>query len=197
MNRIKLISIGGNRYPMVYTIGAAKWIEDNFGDFREFLNTVQKETKGLNFKPLLFCIEMLIRQGCGYLNAFQHDYPLIDGIPLTKRGYYKAISAKEIADSIKTKEIPDMVLAVSAAYEKGVAENMKGVLTPEARRQQGNTETSGNLAWYDFHCRSFGMEYKEYHLLTPGEVHDLAICKAIQAGAMNEDFDTDYIPKWK
>ena len=102
MNRITyLILADGEQYPMAFTLSAVRAVRTNWGDIPGLFETARTEMQGLDFKSLLFCIEILVKQGCAYLNAFYHDLPLIPGIPLTKRGYYKPISAEEIADRLK------------------------------------------------------------------------------------------------
>lgn len=40
--------------------------------------------------------------------------------------------------------------------------------------------------WMHYHCRSFGLEYREYICMTQGEIEDMAMCRAIQNGAYDE-----------
>lgn len=198
MNRIVYLELAENeRYPMVFTLSAVRAVRDNWQDIPGLFKAVKAESQGLDFKSLLFCIETLVKQGCAYMNAFQHDMPTVPGIPLTKRGYYKPISAEEIAARLKVGQISTLIDLIVETYEKGAETTINGRLTAEARAQNAQQETSGELAWFDFQCRSFGIPYREYHLMTLGEIQDLAVCKAIQAGAMREEIDTPYLPDWK
>lgn len=198
MNRIVYLEMTeGERYPMVFTLTAVKAVRDRWTDIPGLFSVIKAEVQGLNFESLLFCIELLVRQGCAYMNAFLHDIPTVPGIPLTKRGFYKPILAEQIAERIKVGKIPGLIDLIVETYEKGAKTTINGRLTPDARKAQADSETSGELAWFDFQCRSFGIPYKEYHLMTLGEIQDLAVCRAIQAGAMQEEIDTPYLPEWK
>lgn len=197
MNRIKYYRIAkGEKYPMVYTLTAAKVIADRWKDLPGFFKAIQKEAKGLNFQPLLFCIELLIRQGCAYMNTFLHDIPLDPEIPLTKRGFYKPITGEQIAERVTVNQLFGVLDLIAETYEVGITPSIEATLTAEAQKNARQKETSGEMAWYDFHCRSFGISQKEYHLLTPGEITDLATCRAIQNGVMEEEITTAYLPRY-
>ena len=42
------------------------------------------------------------------------------------------------------------------------------------------------MTWLNYHARHMGMSYAEYHLMTSGEIEDMALCGAIQSGSMEE-----------
>lgn len=47
-----------------------------------------------------------------------------------------------------------------------------------------------------YYARDLGIPYREYILMTTGEIEDLAICRSIQSGYMDEvvKFEGDKIP---
>lgn len=185
------------KYPLCFTLNAAKVLQLKWGGINGFLSAADDARKGLDFRPLLLCIEMLIRQGCARLNTFDHDLPAEPGAPLTQRGFYKPISAADFAEKIKTYQIAKVPGAIVDAYNLGLKAAISASYTAEARANLKGGETSGKLAWYDFQARSFGISQKEYNLMTIGEIQDLAVCRAISRGLMEEEIDTARLPRWK
>ena len=185
------------KYPLCFTLGAAKVFQLKWGDMKGFLSAAEEAKKGLDFRPLLFCMELLIRQGCARLNTFCHDLPVEPGAPLTQRGFYKPISADEFAEKIAVYQIMKVPSAIVDAYNLGIKGSIEGSYTAEARANLKGGESSGKLAWYDYQARTFGISQKEYNLLTIGEIQDLAVCRAISRGIMTEEIDTPHIPRWK
>lgn len=185
------------KYPLCYTLGAAKVVQAKWGGINGFLSAADEARKGLDFKPLLFCIDLLVRQGCARLNAFGRDCPVEPGAVLTEEGLYKPIHPDEFSARIKVYQIQTVPAAIVAAHNLAIKETISASLTAQAREAMKNTESSGKLAWYDYHARSFGISMREYNLMTIGEIQDLAVCRAIQRGLMTEDIDTPYIPRYK
>lgn len=37
-----------------------------------------------------------------------------------------------------------------------------------------------------YQCRAFGLSYREYICMTPGEIEDMSMCRSIQNGAYDE-----------
>ena len=185
------------KYPCCYTLAVKKTVDAKWGDLKGFFEAADKASKGLDFRPLLFCMELLIRQGCARLNYFCRDIPPEPGAPLTQRGFYKPISSEELAKKMLTYQLSAVPELIVDAYNKAMETTISGTLTKEARENITNSETSNSIAWYDYHCRTFGISQKEYNLLTVGEIQDLSVCRAIQRGIMREEIDTPNLPRWK
>lgn len=198
MNRIIWFPVTEKeKYPLCYTLGAAKVVQAKWGGINGFLSAAEEAMKGLDFQPLLFCMNLLIRQGCSRLNTFYKDYPAEPGAVLTEDGLYTPIHPDDFAAKIKVYQIHAVPGAVVAAHNLAIKETISASLTAQAREAMKNTESSGKLAWYDYHARSFGISMHEYNLMTIGEIQDLAVCRAIQRGLMTEDIDSPYLPRYK
>lgn len=113
MNRIVYIEIVGKKYPMSFSLMAAKKIADKHGNIEKMLGQIKNDdgTTTDTIDSLVDILELLISQGCAYKNYFEKDVPvkeddpIIDGkwAPLPREALEIAVSVGEldqIADKI-------------------------------------------------------------------------------------------------
>lgn len=196
MSRIIYFEISGKKYPLVATLAACMALEERHGGFPGFLQAVKRE--GLLCKALMFGFYTFVRQGVEYVNMFYRDIPLDEEIARNEDGSAACLTMDEMAEQIKLSKVPEMVDAMDAAYRAGQEETISAVRSADAKGAR-KSRSSNKLQWFVFLCRQMGIPYSEFHLLTLGEIQDLAICRAIQAGAMEETdvFSGNYIPDLK
>lgn len=96
MNRVTYIELAGEKYPLVFSLGAAKKITEKYGEIDKIdevlsLEHLDSETLG----AISGILEILIRQGCEYKNRFEGHLPPEMGAH-TEDGKYVPLTQEEI-----------------------------------------------------------------------------------------------------
>lgn len=125
-NRIEYVKINGLFYPMVFSLGAKKQMS-NIGNA---LSTIQKlknseqtedklELSGTSIDCITTIAEILIHQGCAYINKCEKNRKIRANSPVDKNGNYVSISKEDIetciVDEEEMKELINKVISVMSS----------------------------------------------------------------------------------
>lgn len=76
MNRITYMELAGKKYPLVFSLGAAKKIAEKYGDLEKLDEALSLETVDAETLDMLgYALAVLMQQGCAYKNKFEKDLP--------------------------------------------------------------------------------------------------------------------------
>lgn len=120
MNRIVEIEIAGKKYPLSFSLGAAKKIANKYGSLEKAFNkmTTAKETTSEMLESLVFILSVLIKQGCDYMRIFE-------GAEI------KPISEEEIENVISISDIERIANAVIAAMNSSQKKEIETKVNPK------------------------------------------------------------------
>ena len=146
--RISYIEIAGVKYPMAFSLAAAKVFKNKYGSLGGMFEKMKKSDDAFDtLDEIVFITETLIKQGCAYLNLFFKDVPAEKGtcfngeryIPLERETLEVAVGVMNLG------AIVDAIMetfGISSANEIELEESgdEKNALTPEAE-----IATSGSI----------------------------------------------------
>ena len=93
MERIVWITIGKKNYPMCFSIGAQKKIEDKYGSFKGFYEACKKNETVT--EAYVYGLETLIQYGCKRLNVLS-DPTIKENGSISEEGEWLPISQEEL-----------------------------------------------------------------------------------------------------
>lgn len=79
---ITYIEIGGKKYPMSYSVMAQKQIIKKYGSLNKMQEIMQDTENQKSVDAMIDMVEILVSQGCAYMNYFEKDAPVPDGAPV-------------------------------------------------------------------------------------------------------------------
>lgn len=96
MNRVTYMELAGRKYPLVFSLGAAKEIAKRCGNLEEFEKILKVDVLDVETMDTLgYVLAVLAKQGCAYKNKFEKDIPPEPGAYM-EDGKYVAPSQEEI-----------------------------------------------------------------------------------------------------
>lgn len=136
MNRITTIEIAGKKYPLSFTLGASKEFIRRFGSLEkmtEIISDMNEVTEDI-IDAIVTILEVLIMQGCAYLNTFEKDLPVREGLRHEEK--YIALSREEIEIGLGVFDASKIAKAIfdclNASNEKEIETESKNASAPKA-----------------------------------------------------------------
>lgn len=114
MNRLSYIEIAGRQYPLSFSLGATKAISKRFGSTEKMVKVLKgiKDVDEKTIDDLVFIIEVLIRNGCEYMNIFCKNEPIPEKAAV-EDGKYIPLTAHEIEIGILLTDSGRLIGAIS------------------------------------------------------------------------------------
>lgn len=120
MNRISYLEIAEKKYPLSFSLAASKKIAQKYGSVEKMADLLTK-SDGMTEKAvdeITFIIELLIAQGCAYMNLFESDVPPYEKAPI-KDGKYIPPTKEEIEIGVSFTDLKTMLAAIFGAMSSG------------------------------------------------------------------------------
>lgn len=116
MDRISYIEVAGKKYPLSLSLGATKEICNKFGSMKEMQKALS-DTENLAglIDTLTYVMEVLIRQGCAYINAFGKYLPKEKDLAVDEDGKCVPITQELLEVYIDFNNAPKLIEAVVGA----------------------------------------------------------------------------------
>lgn len=128
MNRITYIELAGKKYPLSFSLGAAKAIAAKYGDLGKLDEAITIEKLDEETIDIIsYTIAALMKQGAAYKNQFEIDLPPEPGAHI-EDGRYIALSQEEIEMCIGIKSekmITAIMDAIDASSDKELEADSK------------------------------------------------------------------------
>lgn len=119
MNRITYMEIAGKKYPLVFSLGAAKKIAEKCGSLENFDEILRIETMDeKTLDTVGWVLELLMQQGCAYKNKFEKDLPPEPDAHM-EDGEYIALTHEEI-DLCVGLNNEEMIIPILKAINKSM-----------------------------------------------------------------------------
>lgn len=122
MSRITYLDFVGKKYPMSFSLGAAKKIAGKYGGIEKVAEKLGDGASEEAFEMITFLLELLISQGCAYMNYFEKDTPSYEGAPVDESGRFVPLTkeALEIGIDIMSdgNEIVNVILMTMSGSQK-------------------------------------------------------------------------------
>ena len=131
MERIEWITIGKKVYPMCYSIGARKKIEEAYESIQKFLECCKNDDRYI--EAYLTGLEILIRYGCMRLNTLG-DGELIENGAFNTSGTWIPISREELEVLIVQGQLSEISAKIIATLNKAAEKEIKATPTKETRK---------------------------------------------------------------
>lgn len=115
-NRINFVDIAGTKYPLTFSLGAAKAISRKYGSLEKMFEKLQNaEDTFEQLDAVIFVLETLIRQGCAYLNKFEKNVPVHEEGTSFNGEKFEPVTAEELEVGINIFDMSGIVEAISTA----------------------------------------------------------------------------------
>lgn len=117
MARITYIEIAGKEYPMSFSLGASKKIAARFGSVDKMGDLLSGggEVTEQTIDSLVFVLELLICQGCAYMNFFEADMPRGPKAPVDSEGRYVPLPSDRLEVACGIMDIKEISEALAKA----------------------------------------------------------------------------------
>lgn len=149
IDRINYVGIAGTKYPLTFSLGAAKHISRKFGNLESMFAKLQEtEDTFEQLDAVIFVLETLIKQGCAYLNAFEKDLPHKTEGTCFNGERYVPISGELIEVGIDVFNTKEIVEAISKTINRSSSTTVEVESTGEGKNEMNPaevTETSGSI----------------------------------------------------
>jgi len=116
---IRYVTIHEKRYPIVVTFGATEQIYKKYGDLNGFVGAIQSEHTAV--EAYLDALELLIAQGCAYVNFYKVDLP--------EDCEKVALPRKILEFAVLRDEIPEIAKVIIEALNLSRKNTVKGKST--------------------------------------------------------------------
>ncbi len=114
MNRLSFMKIAGKEYPLSFSLGATKTISKKFGSTEKMVKVLTgiKDVDEKTIDDLVYIIEVLIKNGCEYMNIFCKNEPVPENAPV-EDGKYIPLTSHEIEVGVLLTDTGSLVESVS------------------------------------------------------------------------------------
>ena len=136
MNRVTFVEIVGRKYPLSFSLAAAKEIINRFGSLEKMESTMasMESVSEDAIDTVTTILEILIKQGCAYLNKFGKDLPKEKGAKYDEE--YKSLTKEEIEVGIDVFEVDKAIeaiwLCMNQSGKKEIETESKNAKAPKA-----------------------------------------------------------------
>lgn len=114
MNGVRFTTIGGFKYPLSFSFGAVKRLAKKYGGLTQMSEAMSgigsDDIKSLD--TLTDILEVLIYQGCEYMNVIEKGLPPEKGAKVNKKGEYIPVSKNEIELVMTLEEMTEAAEAI-------------------------------------------------------------------------------------
>lgn len=127
MNRLTFIEIGGNQYPLSFSLGMLRGISKKFGSFNkveEAMNKIEDEMTEESIDVISYLIYMLIKQGVLFCNTFGKGMDLPENTPQDENGKITPLTQEEVEVGLSMGNIEEAMKAISEAMTKGAEKTL-------------------------------------------------------------------------
>ena len=131
MERIVWITIGKKNYPMCFSIGAQKKIEDKYGSFKGFYEACKKNETVT--EAYVDGLETLIQYGCKRLNVLS-DPTIKENGSISEEGEWLPISREELEIMLVPGELEMVGAKIDKAATLAIQKEIKAKPTKETRK---------------------------------------------------------------
>lgn len=140
MDRTTFLEIGGKIYPMRFSLSALREINNKYGSLEKMVDAVAgQEQDGMDMiQPIIWMLDLLIRQGCAYKNLFEKDVPVPENASVVN-GKWEPISVEAIEIGIGIDQIGDVKDKIFSCIVNG---QKKTIETEPKEKNEKNTMTT-------------------------------------------------------
>lgn len=122
--RTVFIEIGSHSYPMRMGLSADAAIREKYGSMRAMLEKLDGEEFLNASTDVIWILDLLIRQGCSYMNKFCSNEPPHEGARM-EDGKYIPISGEDIGDILEFSDLPMVLSKLTATIMSGNKRNVE------------------------------------------------------------------------
>lgn len=134
MSGVKFVTIGGCKYPLSFSFGAIKRLAQKYAGINqmsEALGNIGNDDM-VSLDILTDVLEVLIYQGCEYMNVIEKGLPPEEGAKTNKKGEYIPISKNEIELLMSLEEMAEAVEAITHMVTGETGKNSAAALPAAA-----------------------------------------------------------------
>lgn len=133
---ITYIEIGGKKYPMSYSVMAQKQIIKKYGSLNKMQEIMQDTESEKSVDAMIDMVEILVSQGCAYMNYFEKDAPVPENAPVVD-GKWTPISRGGLEIGLRyTKNVMlDIAACISGSSKQEIEAEVKEQKNEEAARE--------------------------------------------------------------
>lgn len=133
---ITYIEIGGKKYPMSYSVMAQKQIIKKYGSLNKMQEIMQDTESEKSVDAMIDMVEILVSQGCAYMNYFEKDAPVPENAPVVD-GKWTPISRDGLEIGLRyTKNVMlDIASCISGSSKQEIEAEVKEQKNEEAARE--------------------------------------------------------------
>lgn len=126
--RTVFIEIGKYEYPLRMGLSADKAIREKYGSMRAMLEKLEGDELLNAASDIVWILELLIRQGCSYMNKFCADEPKQENAYI-EDGKYMPISGEDIGELLEFSDMArvlrKLMTVITGANERTVETETK------------------------------------------------------------------------
>lgn len=118
MNRITFLEIGGESFPLSFSLGLLKGIGNKFGGFNkieEAMTNIDGELSEDSIDAISFLIFLMIKQGALYMNTFKTVQDVPDNLAKDEKGRVRELSQEQVEVGLAMSDIEEAMTSISKA----------------------------------------------------------------------------------